>query len=130
MATYEGIGRPDVEAVLRASCETPAYYDFYAQINAKYKYYEFSDELSDEQRLDEYASVYQQFRKFVGSKTGAVLGRQEHLESLVAWVDDQMAKSDVYPRSRADLVYNRLKVDWLRQLRNYVTTLIDEVNGG
>lgn len=130
MATYEEYGRPDVHRSLMVMFDTPAYFDFYGNISRKYKDFEFTDELSDAERLDEFAQIYQQFKKFVGSKMAVVMGMQDSLESLVAWFDDQLSKSDVYPRSRVDMVYNSLKVDWLRRCLNQVTAIIEETNGG
>lgn len=109
---------------------TPPFYEFYSSIARKYREFEFTDHLSDEERLAEFASVYQQFRKFVGSRQSAVLGMQDHLESLVAYVDDQRSKADTYPRTRVEMVYNSLKVDWLVSLRNVATSLIEEIRGG
>lgn len=106
--------------------DTPAYFDFYPTISRKYKDFEFTDELTDTQRLDEFASVYQQLRKFVGSKQSTVLGLQDDLHALRSWIDQQVEKSDTYPRTRVDMVYNSLKVDWLRQARNQVDNLIEQ----
>lgn len=126
MARYEEYGRVDVEHALKIMFEMPAYFDFYPSISRKYKDFEFSDELTDAERLEEYASVYQQFKKFVGSKMAVVMGMQENLLSLAAFIDDQLEKSDVYPKSRIDMVYNSLKVDWLRRVRNQVVSIIEQ----
>ena len=126
MARYEEYGRVDVERALKVMFEMPAYFDFYPSISRKYKDFEFSDELTDAERLEEYASVYQQFKKFVGSKMAVVMGMQENLLSLAAFIDDQLEKSDVYPKSRIDMVYNSLKVDWLRRVRNQVASIIEQ----
>ena len=126
MARYEEYGRVDVEHALKIMFEMPAYFDFYPSISRKYKDFEFTDELTDSERLEEYASVYQQFKKFVGSKMAVVMGMQENLLSLAAFIDDQLEKSDVYPKSRVDMVYNSLKVDWLRRVRNQVTSIIEQ----
>ena len=126
MARYEEYGRVDVERALKVMFEMPAYFDFYPSISRKYKDFEFSDELTDAERLEEYASVYQQFKKFVGSKMSVVMGMQENLLSLATFIDDQLEKSDVYPKSRIDMVYNSLKVDWLRRVRNQVASIIEQ----
>ena len=127
VASYETYGKPNVHDALAVMFQTPAYFDFYGSISSKYKDFEFSDALSDCDRMDEYAQIYQQFRKFVGSKTAVVMGMQENLGSLVAWFDDQLDKSDVYPKTRVEMVYNSLKVDWLRRSRNQVTNIIEEL---
>jgi hypothetical protein len=41
-----------------------------------------------------------------------------------------LAKSDVYPSNRIDMVYNSLKVDWLRQAIGIIDMLMEEINGG
>ena len=130
MASYEEIGTPDVEKALKVMFDTPAYFDFYPSISRKYKDFEFTDALSDTERMEEFAQVYQQFRKFVGSKMSVVLGQRDHLDSLAVWLDDQLDKSDVYPKTRVDMVYNSLKVDWLRRCLNQVQALHEELNGG
>ena len=107
--------------------DTPSYFDFYSSISRKYKDFEFSDELSDNERLDEYAQVYQQFRKFVGSKMSTVTGMQEHLDSILVWTEDQIRRSDVYPKSRVEMVYTSLKLDWLRSVGNNVTALMEQM---
>ena len=127
MASYETYGKPNVHDALAVMFQTPAYFDYYGNISRKYKDFEFSDELSDSDRMTEYAQIYQQFKKFVGSKTAIVMGMQENLESLVAWFDDQLSKSDVYPKTRVDMVYNSFKVDWLKQSRNQVKNIIEEL---
>lgn len=127
MASYETYGRPDVHDALAVMFQTPAYFDFYGSISRKYKDFEFSDELSDTERLEEFAQIYQQFKKFVGSKTAVVMGMQENLDSLVAWYRDQLEKSDVYPKTRIEMVYNSLKVDWLRRSLNQVLNIIEEL---
>lgn len=126
MASYEEYGRVDVEFALKVMFMQPAYFDFYPRISMKYKEFEFSDKLTDNERLEEYASIYQQFKKFIGSKMSVVMGMQEQLHTLLAWVDDQLDKSDVYPKTRVDMVYNSLKVDWLKQVRNQVHALIEQ----
>ena len=126
MASYEEYGRVDVEQALKVMFIQIPYFDFYPKISMKYKEFEFSDKLTDTERLEEFASVYQQLRKFVGSKMSVVMGMQEQLHTLLAWVDDQLDKSDVYPKTRVDMVYNSLKVDWLRQVRNQVYALIEQ----
>ena len=127
MASYEQYGRPDVERVLAVMFDTPSYFDFYSSISRKYKDFEFSDELSDNERLDEYAQVYQQFRKFVGSKMSTVMGMQEHLDSILVWTEDQIRRSDVYPKSRVEMVYTSLKLDWLRSVGNNVAALMEQM---
>lgn len=126
MASYEEYGKVDVEQALKVMFMQPAYFSFYPRISMKYKEFEFSDKLTDAERLEEFASIYQQFKKFVGSKMSVVMGMQEQLHTLLAWVDDQLVKSDVYPKTRVDMVYNSLKVDWLRQVRNQVYALIEQ----
>lgn len=127
VASYETYGRPNVHDALAVMFHTPAYFDFYGSISRKYKDFEFSDELSDTERLEEFAQIYQQFKKFVGSKTAVVMGMQENLDSLVAWYRDQLEKSDVYPKTRIEMVYNSLKVDWLRRSLNQVLNIIEEL---
>lgn len=129
MASYEEYGQVDVETALKVMFDTPAYFDFYSTISRKYKDFEFSDRLTDSEKLEEFASIYQQFKKFVGSKMATVMGMQENLWSLKAFIDDQLQRSDVYPKSRVDMVYNSLKVDWLRQARNQVISIIDQKEG-
>lgn len=126
MASYEEYGKVDIEQALKVMFIQIPYFDFYPKISMKYKEFEFSDKLTDTEKLEEFASVYQQLRKFVGSKMSVVMGMQEQLHTLLAWVDDQLDKSDVYPKTRVDMVYNSLKVDWLRQVRNQVYALIEQ----
>ena len=80
--------------------------------------------------MSEYSYIYQQFSNFVGSKKAMVMDRRDSLESLRAWFEDQLAKSDVYPSNRVDMVYNSLKVDWLRQAIGIIDMLMEEINGG
>lgn len=130
MADYQGAGLPDVERALGVMFETPPFYEFYPTIMQKYSYFGFTDKLTDEQRLSEFAEVYQQFRKFVGSKMSAVMDRQENLDSLLTYLEDQRDRSDVYPKTRVEMVRNSLKVDWIDRCRNQVTALIEEIRGG
>lgn len=127
MASYEQYGRPDIERALTVMFNTPSYFDFYSSISRKYKDFEFTDSLSDNERLDEYAQVYQQFRKFVGSKMSTVMGMQEHLDSILVWVEDQVKRSDIYPKTRVEMVYTSLKLDWLRSVGNQVAGLMEQM---
>lgn len=129
MASYEEYGRIDVERALKIMFVMPPYFDYYPVIFRKYKDFEFSDELTDSERMEEFASIYQQFKKFIGSKMAVVMGMQENLHSLRAFLDDQLERSDVYPKTRVDMVYNSLKVDWLRNVINQVTAIIEEKEG-
>lgn len=129
MARYEEYGTIDVERALRLMFETPPYFDYYPLISRKYKDFEFSDALTDAERMEEFASIYQQFKKFVGSKMATVMGMQENLHSLKAFLSDQLERSDVYPRSRVDMVYTSLKVDWLRSALNQVIAIIEQKEG-
>ena len=130
MAEHQGVGLPDVERALGVMFQTPPFYDYYPTIAQKYKWFGFTDELTDEQRLAEFAEIYQQFRKFVGSKQAAVMGRSEALESLLVYLQDQVERCDLYPRSRVEMVRNSLKVDWLKGCINQVSALIEELRGG
>lgn len=129
MASYEEYGRIDVERALKIMFIMPPYFDYYPTISRKYKDFEFSDELTDSERMEEFASIYQQFKKFIGSKMAMVMGMQENLHSLKAFLDDQLERSDVYPKTRVDMVYNSLKVDWLRKVLNQVIAIIEEKEG-
>lgn len=129
MASYEEYGKVDVEKALKVMFVTLPYFDFYPLISQKYKDFEFSDELTDVVRLEEYASVYQQFKKFVGSKMAVIMGMQENLHSLQAYVEDQLDRADVYPKTRVDMVYNSLKIDWLRRVLNQVIAIIEQKEG-
>lgn len=126
MARYETYGKVNVEQALKVMFVMPSYLDYYSAISRKYKDFEFTDELTDAERLEEYASVYQQFKKFVGSKMTVVLGMQEDLYHLKAWVDDQVERSDIYPKTRVDMVYNSLKIDWLHKVANQVHAIIEQ----
>lgn len=79
--------------------------------------------------MEEFASIYQQFKKFIGSKMAVVMGMQENLHSLKSFIEDQIDRSDVYPKTRVDMVYNSLKVDWLRQVLNQVAAIIEQKEG-
>ena len=129
MASYEEYGKVDVEKALKVMFVTLPYFDFYPLISQKYKDFEFTDELTDVVRLEEYASVYQQFKKFVGSKMAVIMGMQENLHSLQAYVEDQLDRADVYPKTRVDMVYNSLKIDWLRRVLNQVIAIIEQKEG-
>lgn len=129
MASYEAYGRIDVEESLKVMFDTPAYFDYYPTISRKYKDFEFTDDLTDTERLEEYAQVYQQFKKFVGSKMSTVMGMQENLDSLMAWLENQIEKSDVYPKTRVEMVYNSLKVDWLKMAVNLVSSITEQLKG-
>lgn len=130
MARYETYGKVDVEQALKVMFAMPSYLDYYSTISRKYKDFEFTDELTDSERLEEYASVYQQFKKFVGSKMTVVLGMQENLYALREWVGDQIERSDIYPRTRVDMVYNSLKIDWLNKMANQVYAIIEQNENG
>lgn len=130
MATYEIFGKPDIEKELMTAFDMPSYYSFYSTIANEYEYFKFTDALSDEQRLAEYSQIYQQLKKFVGTKMAPVISRKDDLRSLVSWVEDQIVRCDVYPLTRVQMVYNSLKVSWLTKLLNQVHALQTQMNGG
>lgn len=128
MATYESYGRPDVHKSLSVMFKTPMYFDYWPTISQRYRDFEFADELSDAMRMEEYASVYQQLRKFIGSKMATVMGMQDNLDSLLAYLKDQLERCDVYPKTRVDMVYTSLKIDWIHKAITQVSLLIEELN--
>lgn len=129
MASYEEYGRVDVEKALKVMFTFKPYFEFYPMISRKYKDFEFTDELTDAEKMEEFASIYQQFKKFVGSKMSTVMGMQENLRSLLAFLTDQLQRADVYPKTRVDMVYNSFKVDWLVSAINQVTAIIEIKEG-
>ena len=129
MASYEEYGKVDVEEALKVMFTFKPYFEFYPLIARKYKDFEFTDEMTDAEKMEEFASVYQQLKKFVGSKMSTVMGMQENLHSLLAFLNDQLQRADVYPKNRVDMVYNSFKVDWLIRCINQVIALIEVKEG-
>lgn len=128
MATYMS-EVPDIEAELKVMFDLPPFYDYYSVISNLYKTYEFTDGLTDSERLSEYAQVYQQFKKFVKSKESKVMSLRGNLDDVVEWLSGQMDKSDVYPKSRVEMAYNALKIQWINRAVNQVNALISEMEG-
>lgn len=109
--------------------------EIWPQISMRYKYFDFNDTISDEQRYDEYIWVNEQFRKFIGSKKAQVLGWAEDLDKLEAnveqWLADGSEKittgkgESIRPR----LVYVAMRNDWLIQLLHVVKFLMEDEDG-
>lgn len=118
---------PDIESELKMLFDLPPFYDYYSVVSNLYKSYEFTDRLTDAERLSEYAQVYQQFKKFVKSKEAKVMSLRGNLDDVVSWLRGQMDRSDVYPKSRVDMVYNALKIQWIDRAAGQVEALIAEM---
>jgi len=109
--------------------------EMWPQISMRYKYFEFSDDITDEQRYDEYIWVVEQYRKFVGSKKAQVMSWVEDLEKIAAnaeqWLADGSEKittakgESIRPR----LVYVAMRNDWLIQLLHVTKYLMEEDDG-
>lgn len=109
--------------------------EMWPQITMRYDYFKFQDNISDEQRYDEYIWVVEQYRKFIGSKKSQVLSWSEDLEKLETnveqWLADGSEKistgkgESIRPR----LVYVAIRNDWLVQLLHVTRFLMEEEDG-
>lgn len=86
----------------------------------------FTDDITDQQRIDEYKWIVQQLRKYMFSKQDEILAC-DNLTEMVAKVDDLIGKADEYGDERKKVVYNFLRDHWLYELRNHLSNMIMDI---
>lgn len=83
----------------------------------------FSDQMSDQQRVDEYKWIVQQLRKYMFSKQDDILGC-DSVDEMVARVDDLIGRAEEYGDDRKHVVYNFVRDHWLYELRNHLSNML------
>lgn len=92
----------------------------------QYKNLGFTDQMTDQQRVDEYKWIVQQLRKYMFSKQDGILDC-DSVEDMVACVDKLIGTADEYGEDRKHVVYNFVRDHWLYELRNHLSNMLIEM---
>lgn len=101
---------------LDTAFEVPPFSEMYQTLAAMYGRLQFTDPLTDAQRIDEFGKVIQQFKKFVGSSQRVTKDMAQDPKSVAVYWREHAPKAYEYPKNRADMVYAMLRDEWLSSL--------------
>jgi hypothetical protein len=90
----------------------PSFYEMYVHLNSKYKELDFTDEISDSERIAEYKWIAGQFNKYI-SKQQSVILQHGTREKMMLEVESLIEKTQEYGDTRKAIVYNIVRDDWL-----------------
>ena len=125
----------DVKEALELHFIPTSLVDMWPVVYQQYDYFKFTDQITDQERYEEFIWVIEQLRKFVGSKHDAVISLQYDLDKLEAlvqqWLADIDEKQTKSPQKsvRPRLAYVALRNQWLWQLLAKVRYLMEVDDG-
>lgn len=99
--------------------------DCYFRLRALWDQYSFTDHLSDEEMIAELRKVYTDFKRYIFSKESAVMKHEHNLSSMLEVVMQLQSKTSDKAETRAELLYNALRDEWLNQLHG---AIVDTMN--
>lgn len=100
--------------------------DCYFRLRALWDQYSFSDNLSDTEMIAELRKVYTDFKRYVFSKEKAIMKHEGNLDAMLQTVTELRAKASDEADSRAALLYNALRDEWLNQVSMAITDTMSE----
>lgn len=100
--------------------------DCYFRLRALWDQYNFSDHLSDTEMIAELRKVYTDFKRYVFSKEKAVMKHEGNLAAMLQVVTELRAKASDDADTRAALLYNAIRDDWLNQLSTAIADTMNE----
>lgn len=115
----------DQWGVVNYLCELKSFEFMWANIDGYYQNM-FHDDISDEQRIDEYKYIVQQLNKYI-SKRKEELIKLDSMEDMAGQVIVWLGESSQYGGSRKELVYNFLRDAWLREVLSALSTMLEQV---
>ena len=97
-------------------------------LNNKYSALEFTDTITDEQRIAEYKWIVQQFRKYLSSKKEVILHDCQTADEMLVLTDNWLNVANEYGNDRKTIVYNFVRDDWILELQGYIYSFLYEMN--
>lgn len=119
----------DQRSVLENLFKMNDFRSMYVLIDSIYRELNFSDKLTDEERIAEYKYVTQQLRKYISQRQDPFFKCGSNLDAMSSLVGEWLAKANEYGETRKDLAYNFLRDSWILEVWNgveYVKTMYDE----
>lgn len=135
----------DIDVMLDVPFQVPDLVNMWPDILSKYKELGFQIPLTDKEKggpitdnemISEFQWIYGQYRKYIGTKKGEVLGYRGNLNDMVSFIENNMiGKSYETPDDRAKLIYQAMRNQWIMDLWSYITNIReslseDEENNG
>jgi len=99
-------------------------------IDQMYRGKKLGEDMTDDERVAEYANVNQQLRKYISSRQEQVMRHQSNFPAMLDEVAAIIAKADEYAPTRQQLMYNFMRDSWLIGLYNAIlTVMMDDIEG-
>ena len=112
--------------VIDSLFETQSFGNMYDVIHSIYKQKELGLDLTDEDRIAEYKYITEQLRKFISTKQDTILSANGDLELMISFVKSLAESGDEYMTERKKFVYSILRDNWIIELYNGISYLLNE----
>lgn len=99
--------------------------DFIPKIDAIYNSLPFHDNISDQERIDEYKYCYEQFQKYIRAREEEVKDKKDNFDELYKLVIKYRKDTDQTSRERKKLIYHKLRNMWLDNLIAIISEMIE-----
>ena len=100
--------------------------DCYFRLRALWDQYSFTDQLPDEEMIAELRKVYTDFKRYIFSKESVVMKHEHNLSNMLEAVMQLQSKTSDKAETRAELLYNALRDEWLNQLHMAIVDTMNE----
>jgi hypothetical protein len=90
-------------------------------------YFKFSDNLADDQRIDEYTWIAQQYKKFVNKEQAPIMGFRDDWESRLKYVKGLADKEYKPSTDRKHMVYGLMRDAWIAEMQSYVEMKMEDI---
>lgn len=102
--------------------ELPSFISLWYPIQTRYKVMGFNDPMADEEMIEEYKYVKEQYCKYISSHQKGILDKRQDLDKMLKYVEGLISKADDVSTDRKTLVYYTMRDDWLVDLYNTIVT--------
>ena len=110
---------------LEALFNMPSFYDMFITLNAKYHEFQFTDNISDSERISEYTWITQQYRKYITRQQDVILKHNKRSDMLRE-IADMISKANEYGTSRKEIIYNALRDEFLVGIYHIIELYVAE----
>lgn len=111
--------------ILEGSFRLTDFRSMFDIINGTYEALKFHDELTDNERIDEYKYITQQLRKYISGRQDTIMACGSDLQRMLVTVESWLSDAPEYGDDRKTLVYNFLRDSWLLELYNRIKFTMD-----
>ena len=104
---------------------SPSFYEMYVHLNSKYRDLDFTDKISDSERIAEYKWIAGQFNKYIGKQQVNIMKHDNRIDMLKE-IEELIDKTQEYGDTRKAIVYNIVRDDWLNNFANLLEVYQEE----